>query len=147
MNNKTYLPNVAGIKRNWHLIDAKGKPLGRIATQVVYLLRGKNKSYYTPHLDCGDHVVVINAKDIVLTGKKLEQKIDYRHSGYPGGDTYTVYSKLMAEKPEKGLWLAAKGMLPKNRLAGVQIKRLKIFKENEHDFNDKFAKKADKEKV
>ncbi|MCB4791411.1 MAG: 50S ribosomal protein L13 [Elusimicrobia bacterium] len=140
MINKTYLPKISEIKRGWHLIDAKGKPLGRIATQAVYLLRGKNKPFYTPHLDCGDHVVVTNVSQIVLTGKKLEQKIDYHHSGYPGGDKYTVYSKLMAEKPEKGLWLAAKGMLPKNRLAGVQIKRLRIFKGNEHDFADKFAK-------
>ena len=140
MNKKTYLPQTSDIKRAWHLLDAKGIPLGRLATKAVYLLGGKNKAYYCTHLDCGDHVVVINASEIVLTGKKMEQKIDYHHSGYPGGDKYTVYAKLMAEKPEKGLWLAVKGMLPKNRLAPLQIKRLKIFKGAEHDFNDKFPK-------
>src|SRR3989339_26127 len=103
MNSKTYLPKENEIQRDWHVIDGTGKVLGRLATNIANILRGKNKVYYTSHLDCGGFVVVTNAAKVKLTGKKLDQKIDYRHSGYPGGDRYTPYSKLMAEHPEKAV--------------------------------------------
>jgi large subunit ribosomal protein L13 len=132
MLSKTYLPKPSEILRKWHLIDAKNLVLGRLASDVANRLSGKKKIYYTDFLDCGDFVVVINAAKVVLTGKKLEQKLDFRHSGYPGGDKYTVYSKLMAENPEKALRLAVKGMLPKNKLGSRMITRLKIYKDDKH---------------
>ena len=129
---KSYLPDVSEMKREWHFIDASGMVLGRLSTKVANILRGKDKPYFTHHLDCGGFVVVTNADKVVLTGKKLEQKIDYRHSGYPGGDKYVPYSKLMVDNPEKALHLAVKGMLQKNKLGSQQIKRLKIYKGNQH---------------
>jgi large subunit ribosomal protein L13 len=132
MNMKTYLPKQEEIQRRWHVIDARGKALGRLATQAADILRGKDKPIYSNHVDCGDYVVVTNATKVVLTGKKLEQKIDYRHSGYPRGDRYIPYSKLMTDNPEKAVRLAVKGMLPKNKLADRQIKRLKVYRTAEH---------------
>ncbi|MDR1926908.1 MAG: 50S ribosomal protein L13 [Endomicrobium sp.] len=132
MNKKTYLPKQDIIERKWHLIDADGKILGRLSVEIVELLRGKNKIFYTNHIDCGDFVVVINVSKIVLTGKKLEQKTYFTYSGYPGGVKLTPYSVLMAKSPEKALFAAVKGMLPKNKLADKQISRLKVFKYNEH---------------
>lgn len=140
MQMKTYLPKIDELKRDWHLIDANGKVLGRLATQVANILRGKNKACFTPHIDCGDFVVVTNAGNIVLTGKKLDQKIDYRHSGYPRGDRYTPYRKLMALNPEKAVFLAVKGMLPKNKLADKQLKRLKVYREPHHPHSAQFVK-------
>jgi large subunit ribosomal protein L13 len=138
---KTYLPKVDEIPQNrkWRVIDGAGVALGRVATQAAMMLMGKNKVDYTPHLDTGDFVVVINASKIVLTGKKLEQKIDYRHSGYPGGDRYVLYGKLMAEHPEKAVRLAVEGMLPKNRMRGKEIVRLKVYKGAEHPHAAQFA--------
>ena len=141
MNYKTYQPRTEEIKREWHLIDASGKVLGRLATNVADILRGKKKTCFSSYVDCGDFVVITNASKVVLTGNKLEQKLDYRHSGYPGGDKYTPYSRLMAENPEKAVRLAVKGMLPKNRLADKQIRRLKIFKDSKHNFDGQFVKK------
>jgi large subunit ribosomal protein L13 len=139
---KTYFPKSNEIVRGWHHIDASGKVLGRLSTHIADVLRGKDKVIFSRDIDCGDFVVVTNAEKIVLTGKKLEQKLDFRHSGYPGGDKYTTYEKLMAEKPERALLLAVKGMLPKNKLADRQITRLKVYRSNEHPHAAQFAKKA-----
>ncbi|MDR2676725.1 MAG: 50S ribosomal protein L13 [Endomicrobium sp.] len=132
MNKITYLPKHNLIERKWHLVNAKGRVLGRLAVELAYLLSGKNKVFYTNHIDCGDFVIVTNAIEIILTGKKLNQKTYFTHSGYPGGAKLTDYSVLMAENPEKALFAAVKGMLPKNKLARKQIKRLKVFKYNKH---------------
>jgi large subunit ribosomal protein L13 len=132
MNKKTFLPKQDAIERKWHLIDASGKILGRLAVKIAELLRGKNRVFYTNHIDCGDFVVVTNASKIILTGKKLDQKTYFTYSGYPGGAKLTPYSVLMAKSPEKALFAAVKGMLPKNKLADRQIKRLKVFKDDKH---------------
>jgi large subunit ribosomal protein L13 len=132
MNPKTFMPRTNEIKRQWHLIDASGVTLGRLSTRITDLLRGKGKPIYTPHVDCGDFVIVTNVKKIVLTGKKLDQKMDFRHTLYPGGARFTQYSKLMAEKPERVIRLAVMGMLPANKLADRQIKRLKIYSGDTH---------------
>ena len=139
MNKKTYLPKVDGIDRKWHLIDADGKVLGRLAVEIADILRGKKKVIYTNHIDCGDFVVVTNASKIMLTGKKLDQKTHFTYSGYPGGKKLTPYSVLMDEQPEKALMLAVKGMLPKNKLADKQLKRLKVFKDANHSHSAQFA--------
>ncbi len=131
-NGKTYLPKEGEIARKWHFIDAEGQVLGRLAVRVAALLRGKRKAIYTSHIDCGDFVVLTNVSKIVLTGKKLEQKTAFSFSGYPGGGKLTPYSKLMAENPEKAVRIAVKGMLPQNKLADKQMKRLKLFKGAEH---------------
>ncbi|MDR2772139.1 MAG: 50S ribosomal protein L13 [Elusimicrobiota bacterium] len=132
MNRKTYLPKVDGIERKWHTIDANGKVLGRLAVEIAELLRGKKKVIYTNFIDCGDFVIVTNVQKMVLTGKKLEQKTHFSYSGYPGGTKFTAYSVMMDKQPEKVLMLAVKGMLPKNKLASKQLKRLKVYKGNEH---------------
>lgn len=132
-NGKTYLPQKEEIKRKWHFIDAEGKVLGRLAVEVSALLRGKGKAIYTSHIDCGDFVVLTNISKIVLTGKKLEQKAAFAFSGYVGGGKLTPYSKLMVENPEKAVRIAVKGMLPQNKLADKQIKRLKLFRGAEHN--------------
>jgi large subunit ribosomal protein L13 len=142
MTTKTYFPKSTEIQRGWHQIDADGKVLGRLSTKIADILRGKNKATFSRDIDCGDFVVVTNAAKIVLTGKKLEQKVDFRHSGYPGGDKLTTYDILMATNPERALMLAVKGMLPKNKLADKQIKRLKIYRSNEHPHGAHFVKKA-----
>lgn len=115
------------IERNWYLIDAAGKPLGRLASKIARLLIGKHKPIYSPDRDCGDFVVVKNAAKIVLTGKKLQQKVLFRHSGYLGGDKYIPYEKLFPQKADFILREAVKGMLPKNKLRAKMIKRLKVF--------------------
>ncbi|MDR2616589.1 MAG: 50S ribosomal protein L13 [Endomicrobium sp.] len=139
MNKKTYLPKQDAIERKWHLIDANGKVLGRLAVEVAALLRGKGKVFYTNHIDCGDFVIVTNASKIVLTGKKLDQKTYFTFSGYPGGAKLTPYSVLMAESPQKALLAAVKGMLPKNKLADRQITRLKVFKDYKHNHSAQLA--------
>ncbi|MDR1103946.1 MAG: 50S ribosomal protein L13 [Endomicrobium sp.] len=139
MNKKTYLPKQDAIERKWHLIDASGKILGRLAVEIAELLRGKNKVFYTNHIDCGDFVVVVNASKIVLTGKKLDQKTYFTYSGYPGGAKLTPYSVLMEKSPEKALLAAVKGMLPKNKLADRQITRLKVFREDKHTHSVQLA--------
>jgi large subunit ribosomal protein L13 len=145
MNTKTYLPKENEIQRKWHLVDADGKVLGRLATRIADVLRGKDKAIYTSHIDCGDFVVVTNASRVVLTGKKLDQKIDFRHSGYPGGDRYTQYRKMMEDMPERVITLAIKGMLPKNKLAARQLKRLKVYRDTAHPHVAQFAVKKPKE--
>ncbi len=129
---KTFMAKPASVERKWHLIDAKNVPLGRLATQVADLLSGKLKPTYTPHVDSGDHVVVINTDYIILTGKKLEQKKLYTHSGYSGGLKETLYKTLMAENSPKVVHKAVKGMLPKNKLGRNMIKRLRVFKDDQH---------------
>src|SRR3989338_1176795 len=104
------------IKKEWHLIDARGQVLGRLASQVAMLLQGKNKPYYVPHLDCGDHVVVVNSKDVEVTGKKRENKIYYSHSNYPGGLRQRIFAELQADKPDEIIYKAVWGMIPKTRL-------------------------------
>ena len=128
----TYMPKAAEIERKWYVVDAEGKALGRVASQVASILRGKNKPIFTPHLDTGDYVIVINADKIILTGKKLDQKNYYHHSGYAGGLKATTYRKLMAEKPEFALRHAVVGMLPKGPLGRKMALKLKVYSGAEH---------------
>ena len=120
------------IVRKWYVLDAAGKPLGKTAALAADLLRGKLKPEYTPHVDCGDYVIVVNVEKAVLTGKKLEQKYYRRHSGYPGGLKEVRYDRLMKQKPELAMRLAVRGMLQKNVIADWQLKRLRVFRGAEH---------------
>ncbi len=128
----TTLAKPAEVERKWYIIDAAGKPLGRTAATVAVLLRGKHKPIFTPNVDCGDHVIVINCKDAVLTGKKLEQKFYRRHSGWIGGLKEVQYKKLMAEQPEKAMMLAVKGMLPDTVIGRQALTRLRAYKNADH---------------
>jgi large subunit ribosomal protein L13 len=128
----TYMANAQTVERKWYILDAAGKPMGKTAALAADILRGKLKPTYTPHVDCGDYVIIVNAEKAVLTGKKLEQKYYYTHSGYVGGLKATQYKRLMAEKPDLAMTLAVKGMLQKNKLARGQLTRLKIFRGAEH---------------
>ena len=128
----TTLATKETVVRNWYVLDAAGKPLGKTAVAAADLLRGKNKVTYTPNVDCGDFVIVINADKAVLTGKKLEQKYYRRHSGWVGGLKEVQYKTLMKEKPELAMELAVKGMLQKNKLANAQLTRLRLFRGAEH---------------
>ena len=129
----TTLATKETVVRNWYVLDAAGKPLGKTAVAAADLLRGKNKVTYTPNVDCGDFVIVINADKAVLTGKKLEQKYYRRHSGWVGGLKEVQYKTLMKEKPELAMVLAVKGMLLKNMLANSQLTRLRVFRGAEHN--------------
>src|SRR5262252_1662092 len=124
---KTYSAKPGEIAREWYVVDAEGQTLGRLATHIADLLRGKGKPAYTPHVDTGDFVVVVNAEKVRVTGKKLEQKIYYRHSGYPGGLRERTLAEQLARRPEEVIRRAVKGMLPKNRLAAAQLRKLKIY--------------------
>ena len=128
----TFMANKGNIVRKWYILDAAGKPLGKTATVAATLLRGKHKPEYTPHADCGDFVIVINAEKAVLTGKKLDQKFYRTHSGYVGGLKETKYRKLMQEKPELAMKLAVRGMLPRNIITKDSLTRLKVFRGPEH---------------
>ena len=128
----TTMVKPAEVVRKWYVIDAAGKPMGKTAVIAADLLRGKRKVDYTPHVDCGDFVIIINAEKAVLTGKKLEQKYYRTHSGYPGGLHETQYSRLMEKNPELAMKLAVRGMLQKNAMAKRQLTRLRIFRGNEH---------------
>ena len=130
---KTFMPKAADITRKWYVVDAEGLALGRVASQVANILRGKNKPIYTPNVDTGDYVIVVNASKVVLTGKKLDQKIYYKHSGYVGGLKETKYRKLLAEKPEEAMRHAVVGMLPKGPLGRQMAKKLKIYAGAEHE--------------
>ena len=129
---KTYIPKKEEITRKWYLVDAKDKILGRLATKIARILSGKNKPIYTPHIDTGDFVVVINAKEVRVTGKKEENKIYYHHSRYPGGLKEEPLKKLRQRKPEEIIKRAVKGMLPKNKLGRKMLKRLKIYPDSNH---------------
>lgn len=129
---RTYTPKPADITRAWHIVDAEGLVLGRLATEVASVLRGKHKPIFSPNLDTGDHVVVINADKVVLTSGKAEAKLSYRHSGYPGGLTATRYSDLMIDRADQVVRNAITGMLPKNRLGRQMATKLKVYNGAEH---------------
>jgi large subunit ribosomal protein L13 len=120
------------VERRWYVIDAEGQTLGRLATEISRILRGKNKPRYTPHVDVGDFVVVVNAEKVVVTGKKAEQKVYYRHTGYPGGLRETSYETMLERRPTEILRRAVKGMMPRTRLGRRQLKKLKIYAGSEH---------------
>ncbi len=129
---KSFVAKPADIERKWYVIDANGQTLGRLATQVAMILRGKHKPTFTPHVDCGDHVIVINAGKVVLTGKKLEQKKYYRYSGYVGGLKETSAKDMLEKKPELMVYEAIKGMMPKNFLGREMLTKLRVYKDAEH---------------
>jgi large subunit ribosomal protein L13 len=129
---KSYMARKLEVPRDWYVVDAQGKVLGRLATRVAMILRGKNKANFTPHADAGDFVVVVNAAQVRLTGRKLDQKCYYRHSGFPGGLKTTTARQLLQRKPEEILRHAVRGMLPKNSLGRSLLKKLKIYAGGEH---------------
>jgi large subunit ribosomal protein L13 len=129
---KSYMARPLEVERKWYVVDAEGKHLGRLATEIVRVLRGKNKPQYTPHVDVGDFVVVVNADRVAVTGRKAEQRVYRRHSGYPGGMKETSYEQMLARKPTEILRKAVYGMMPKTRLARKQFKKLKIYAGPEH---------------
>lgn len=129
----TFVAKPREVERKWYVIDATGKPLGRLASEVAKILRGKNKPIYTPHVDTGDYVIIINAQNVVLTGKKLDQKMYRHHSLYPGGMKEMTYRRFLERRPEKAIYEAVQGMLPHNSLGRKMIKKLKIYKGAEHD--------------
>lgn len=137
---KTYQPKAKEVKRNWHLVDAQGAVLGRLATKIAGLLTGKVKPTYSAHLDVGDCVVVINAREVIVTGRKETQKVYKKHSGYPGGYKEVALAKLRKEQPEKIIALAVKRMLPGNRLRDQRMARLKIFAGSEHPYAGKIKR-------
>jgi large subunit ribosomal protein L13 len=124
---RTYSPKPSDIKRAWHVVDADGMVLGRLSTEVARVLRGKHKPIFAPHLDTGDHVIIVNAANVVLTSDKASKKLAYHHSGYPGGLRATTYTELLAKKPEEAVRKAVKGMLPKGPLGRAMLKKLKIY--------------------
>ena len=133
MNNTTYSVKKSEIESKWYIIDAANKPLGRVATEAAKLLRGKHKPTYTPHMDVGDHVIILNCKDAVLTGKKLDQKVYRHHSGYIGGMKETTARVMMENRPERAMMLAIKGMLPHNSLGRQMLKKVRVYAGSEHE--------------
>ena len=129
---KTFTATPSNIKRDWYLVDASGKTLGRLVTEIASRLRGKHKPEYTPHMDTGDYIVVINAKDVRVTGNKATDKVYYRHSGYPGGLKTISFEKLIKSKPERVIESAVKGMLPKGPLGRDMYRKLKVYAGSEH---------------
>lgn len=129
---KTYTPKPPEIERKWYLVDANGKILGRLASQIATILRGKHKPIYSPHMDVGDHVIIINAEKIRVTGKKASNKRYYRHTGYPGGLRFDTYAALMQKHPERILEKAIRGMLPHNKLGRKMYKKLKVYAGEDH---------------
>jgi large subunit ribosomal protein L13 len=129
---KSYMARPLEVERRWYVVDADGQTLGRLAAEIARVLRGKSKPQYTPHVDTGDFVVVVNAERIVVTGRKAEQKVYRRHSGYPGGLKTTSYEQLLERQPTEILRKAVKGMMPKTRLARQQLRKLKIYAGPEH---------------
>ena len=140
---KTYVPKKTEIKKNWYLVDAEGKILGRLASKIAQVLSGKNKPIYTPFLDTGDFVVVINAKKVKVTGNKEEKKKYYHYSGYPGGMKEIVYEKLLEKKPTVIIQKAVRGMLPKSKLGRKMIKKLKVYAGAEHRHQAQNPQKID----
>lgn len=128
----TFMANAGNVERKWYVVDAEGKTVGRLAAEVAKVLRGKHKPTFTPHVDTGDHVIVINAEKVVFTGKKLIQKTYFRHSGYQGGTTFTAAGKMLETKPERVVEMAVKGMLPKNRLGAQIYTKLNVYAGSEH---------------
>lgn len=141
MRKTTYQPKKEEIKRQWHLVDVKGKVLGRVASEIASLLIGKHKKTYVNHLDMGDYVVVVNASDVELTGRKRKQKVYRSHSGYPGGYKEVKFEKLIEEQPRKVIEHAVSGMIPDNRLKSPRMRRLKVFPGKKHNYSDKIGEK------
>ena len=130
---KSFMASPATIERKWYVVDAAGYTLGRLASEVAKVLRGKNKPIFTPHMDCGDYVIIVNAEKIKVTGKKMDQKIYYHHSEYVGGMKQTTLKEMMAKKPERVIELAVKGMLPKGPLGKSMIKKLHVYAGPDHE--------------
>ena len=128
----TFMANANNIERKWYVVDAEGKTLGRLAAEVAKILRGKHKPTFTPHADTGDHVIVVNAEKVRVTGKKLLQKEYFRHSGYPGGSRFTTLAMMLGKHPERVIEMAVKGMLPKNKLGAQQYRKLNVYAGAEH---------------
>ena len=133
MNNTTYSAKKSEIESKWYIIDSANKPLGRVATEAAKLLRGKHKPTYTPNIDTGDHVIILNCKDAILTGRKLDQKVYRHHSGYIGGMHETSARVMMENTPEKAMMIAIKGMLPHTKLGRQMVKKLRVYAGNEHE--------------
>ena len=133
MNNMTYSVKKSEIQRKWYIIDAANKPLGRVATEAAKLLRGKHKPTFTPNLDVGDHVIILNCNQVILTGNKLNQKVYRHHSGYIGGMKETSAKDMLEKNPEKAMMLAVKGMLPHNSLGAQQLKKLRVYAGSDHE--------------
>ncbi len=133
MQAKTFMAKAQDIEKKWYIVDAADKPLGRTASEVAKILRGKHKPEFTPHVDTGDHVIVINAEKAVLTGKKLQNKVRYHHTGYPGGIRAVNYETLMREKPDRAMYLAVKGMLPQNKLGRAMLKKIRVYRDDKHN--------------
>ena len=129
---KSFMANAATVERKWYVVDAEGKTLGRLAAEVAKVLRGKHKPTFTPHVDTGDYVIVVNADKAVFTGKKLTQKTYFRHSGYTGGTTFTPAGQMLATQPEKVIEMAVKGMLPHNRLGSKIYTKLSVYAGPQH---------------
>lgn len=129
---RTYSPKASEIRRAWYVVDAEDLVLGRLATEVARVLRGKHKPIYAPHLDCGDHVIVVNADKVVLTAGKADRKLVHRHSGYPGGLKTRTYGEVLARRPEEAIKRTVRGMLPKNRLGRQMLKKLKVYAGPDH---------------
>ena len=129
----SYMQKPEQVERKWYIIDAAGKSLGRVAATAASILRGKHLPTFTPHVDCGDHVIILNAEQVVLTGNKLNQKVRYYHTGWVGGIKEIHYNKLMAENPEKAMMYAVKGMLPNNTIGRNSLTRLRVYKNAEHN--------------
>lgn len=128
----TYMANPSKVERKWYVVDAEGKTLGRLAAEVAKVLRGKHKPTFTPHVDTGDHVIVVNAEKVRLTGKKLAQKTYFRHSGYPGGSTFVTAGSMLEKHPTRLVEFAVRGMLPKNKLGEAQYRKLNVYVGPEH---------------
>lgn len=133
MTTKSFTPRAGDIERQWFVVDAEGKTLGRLASRIAHILRGKHKPTYSPHMDLGDHIVVINAEKIRVTGRKAEKKVYYRHTGYPGGLRTTTYEDMLNKHPERILRIAVKGMMPNNILGRQMFKKLRVYVGAEHD--------------
>ena len=133
MNNTTYSVKKNEIESKWYIIDAANKPLGRVATEAAKLLRGKHKPTFTPNIDVGDHVIILNCSKVILTGNKLNEKVYRHHSGYIGGMKETSAKDMLEQNPEKAMMLAVKGMLPHNSLGAVQLKKLRVYAGSEHE--------------
>lgn len=130
---KTFMANEQTVTRKWYIVDAAGIPLGRVASQVAAVLRGKNKPTFTPHVDTGDFVIIINSDKVVLTGKKLELKTKFHHTQFMGGSKEIKYSKLMAERSDDAMYMAVKGMLPKNSIGRKMLTKLRVSKDDKHE--------------
>lgn len=144
---RTYSPRASEISREWHVIDASGQPLGRLAARVAHLLMGKHKPSYTPHLDTGDYVVVVNAAQVKATGKKLREKVYYRHSGYPGGLRAIPLERMLATHPTRPLEHAVKGMLPHNTLGRAMYRKLKVYAGQDHPHQAQVKGQAEPKEV